>query len=220
MADFIPPGDQDADAWLKNLSTYVTAHQSDLGVGTGLANLLATHATAFTTKLVAHTAAQAAAHSAREAKDMAKADAIADARQVNAVVQANPDVTAAVLELMDLPVRDHTRTPVGVPTTVPGLVAEPSIGLQQTVRVFDVAAPAKRAKPAGVAGYQLLVRIAPDKPTDPTQCYVAGTATRGRLTIGFNGADAGKKAWVTARAVNGKGEAGPLAEPIEITIAA
>jgi hypothetical protein len=179
-----------------------------------------TQVTAFGSALGTHTTAQAAAQSARAAKSAARDSVVATAREIVSTIQSNTAVTPAQKEAMGIPVHDTSRTPVPAPSVLPGVVLEETRRLEQTVRIVDSSDPTRKAKPQGVSGWQVFVKVSPTQPADTAECALASTSGKSKVTLSFAGGDAGKIAWLMVRAVNSKGEAGPASDPVEILIAA
>jgi hypothetical protein len=56
-------------------------------------------------------------------------------------------------------------------------------------------------------------------PDGQLQWRLAATTSRTRAAVSFGPADAGKRAWALARALNAKGEPGPVGEPVSVLVA-
>jgi hypothetical protein len=220
MADYIPGSDADCLQFLTNAGSYINANAAALGVPTARATLLMTQITAFGSALGTHTTAQAAAQGARASKDASKQAVVVTAREIIATIQTNTAVTPAQKEAMGIPVHDSSRSPVPPPTVLPGVVLEETRRLEQTVRIVDSGDPTRRAKPAGVTAWQVFVKVGETQPLSTSDCALASTSGKSKVTLSFAGGDAGKTAWLMVRAVNHKGEAGPASDPVEILVAA
>ena len=84
----------------------------------------------------------------------------------------------------------------------------------------DEAAPTRKAKPAGVMGAEIWVKIGDPAPTDPGQLSFLSVDTRTPYTADFTGEDAGQTAHYMLRWVTTTGEKGPWSETASATIGA
>ncbi len=93
--------------------------------------------------------------------------------------------------------------------------------LQHTVAFMDESTPTSKAKPAGVMGAEIWVKVGDAPPVDPdTDLTFLGLDTRTPYLAEYGGADGGKPAHYMARWVNAKGEKGPWSETLTVTISA
>jgi hypothetical protein len=218
--DYIPSREGDKMNWLLNNATFAAANAVTLGVPTARATL---YLTAVTAAQAAVTAAVAAADAARAAlinKQEKIGAAVALAREVAGMVQANPAVTNVQRETGGWPIHDTTRTPQAPPTAVPAIVLKPGTQWQQPIGIVDLADPTRRGRPDGVDAWQVFLCVGNAAPIGINNCRLVGQTTRPDFTVPFEPTDAGKTAWILARAVNNKGETGPLGTPVPVTIAA
>lgn len=130
----------------------------------------------------------------------------------------NSNVTDADRERMGLTVRSDSRTPVAVPSTRPVGTIDFSIRLQHTVAYVDEANGRSKAKPAGVHGCEIWVKIGGDAPKSVLDLTYKGTCTSSPFTVSFGGEDAGKTAYYWIRWVNTRGENGPWSAPFSAMI--
>ncbi|MCH8808045.1 MAG: hypothetical protein IH986_18415, partial [Planctomycetes bacterium] len=179
MADYIPSSDGDFDAWQDNFITYASANAAALGLDP-LIDIppLTAAQTTWTTDRAAHTAAQAAAEAARQAKDAGRGGLEGVIRPLVARLQASGEVDDAERQALGITVRDTISTPVGPPLTRPVASVDTSERLQHTISFADEATPTRRAKPAGVRGAQIWVKIGDPAPTDPSELTFLATDTR------------------------------------------
>lgn len=92
--------------------------------------------------------------------------------------------------------------------------------LQHTIDFTDQGTPTRKAKPAGVMGAEIWVKIGPTPPVDPGELTFLAVDTRTPYTIDFDGADGGKQTHYMLRWVNTRGETGPWSETATATIGA
>ncbi|MBW8017598.1 MAG: hypothetical protein FVQ82_15575 [Planctomycetes bacterium] len=221
MADYIPSSDGDFDAWQANFITYASANAAALGLDP-LVDIppLTAAQTTWTADRAAHTAAQAAAESARQAKDAGRGGLEGVIRPLVARLQASPEVDDAERQASGITVRDTIPTPVGPPLTRPVASVDTRERLQHTISFADEATPTRRAKPAGVRGAQIWVKIGDPAPLDPSELTFLATDTRTPYLATFDGADAKKVAHYMLRWESTRGETGPWSETASATIGA
>lgn len=187
--DYIPASDSEFNSWQSNLVTYANANLAGLGLVAGDMTPITTAQTAWASSYTAHITAQAAAQSARQLKD------------------ANRSAYEAAI-----------RSPIGVPTSRPVGSADTSQRLRVTVSFVDELTPTNRAKPDGVFGCEVWVKIGGTAPLDLNECTFLALDTRSPFTAQFDGEDGSKTAHFVLRWANSKGEAGPISETISATI--
>jgi hypothetical protein len=174
----------------------------------------------FASTLSAHLAKQEEAHSARQLKDEARDLLAHTLRRLYKLMRATPDMTPALLTAADMPVADDTRSPIAAPTMVPTLILEKSGRLSHAFRVIDSENPTRRARPAGVIGFNLYYKVGGAAPTSTAECTFGGLFSRPRFGIDFPAGDGNKTVWYIVVAVTAKGLVGPMSETLEATIAA
>ena len=220
MPDYIPGGDAPFHAWQNNFITYVNTHLADLGLAAGdVVDLNATAAT-WTTDYPAHTAAQTAAQGARQAKDGARSAFEDTIRPLVRRLQASPDVDDAERAAMGITVPDREGSPEGPPKTRPVVSVDTSQRLQHTIDFADEATPTRKAKPSGVMGAEIWVKVGDPPPTDPGELTFLSVDTRTPYVAGYAGADGGQTAHYMLRWVGTTGEKGPWSETASATIGA
>ncbi len=220
MPDYIPGGDAPFHAWQNNFIVYVNNHLADLGLVAGdVVDLNATAAT-WTTDYPAHTAAQTAAQGARQAKDGARSAFEDTIRPLVRRLQASPDVDDSERAAMGITGPDREGTPEGPPKTRPVVSVDTSQRLQHTIDFADEATPTRKAKPDGVMGAEIWVKVGDPPPTDPNELTFLSVATRTPYVAPYSGADGGQTAHYMLRWVSTTGEKGPWSETASATIGA
>lgn len=220
MADYLPAADAEFDAWIGNFVAYVAANLINLGIDAGDFADVAAANTAWNSAYPANTTAQAAAQAARQTKDDARAAADAAVRALVRRLQANPEVDDTEREAMGITVRDTVPTAAAIPATRPVVVVDTSQRLRHVIAFMDEATPTRKAKPAGVMGAEIWVKIGDPAPIDPSELSFLAVDTRTPYTTDFGGADGNKTAHYMARWVNTKGDKGPWSETASATIGA
>jgi len=216
--------DGDFHIWQNNFVTYVNTHLADLGLVAGdVARVNAAQAT-WTTDYPAHTAAETAAQAARQAKDDAHAGLEGAIRPLVRRLQASPDVDNAERAAMGITVPDQELSPKGGPPTRRQVVrVDTSQRLQRMIHFADESTPTRKAKPDGVMGAEVWVKVAPagdPPPADSAELTFLAVDTQTPYTTDFDGADAGKTAHYMLRWVSTTGEKGPWSETASATVEA
>ncbi len=221
MPDYIPGADGPFDAWQTNFITYASANAAALGLDPliDIPPLTAAQAV-WAADYPANTAAQAAAEGARQAKDAARRAFEDVIRPLVRRLQASADVDDDERALLKITIPDTTPTPVGPPETRPVVSVDTSQRLRHTISFADEATPTRKAKPSGVRGAQLWVKIGDPAPVDPSELTFLAIDTRTPYVTDFDGADANKVAHYMLRWENTRGEPGPWSETASATIGA
>jgi hypothetical protein len=218
MADYIPQADSAFDAYQGTFITYFSANVATWGYGAADALAFTTAQTAWSSAYAAHLAAIAAATSARTTKDSARSDLVALIRQYSQAIQTNPDTTDVHRGGLGITIPDATPTPVGPPTSSPVLQVDTSQRLQVTVSFADEGTPTNKAKPAGVMGCEIWMKLDGAAPTDLDDCAFVTLDTRTPHLVAFDGADAGKPVHFIGRWVSTRSEPGPISETVSTTV--
>lgn len=223
MPDYIPGSDSEFDAWLENFTTYASANFAALGLVAGDLTPVTTAESVWKAAYPSHIAAAAAAQAARAAKDDARTGVEAAVRPLVRRLQASPSVDNAERAALGITVPDSSPTPVGPPMTRPVVRVDSSQRLRHTIHFADETTPTRVARPAGVAGAEVWVKVGPvadPPPADPAALTFIALDTRSPYTLDFDGADGGKNAHYMLRWVNTKGEKGPWSETATATVGA
>ncbi len=170
-----------------------------------------------------HVSAQAAAESARRSKDEARAALEREIRPVTNFVQSYPGTTAAERAEMGITVRPPRGAPAQTPVTRPLALVESRQRLTHQLRLVDESTPTRRAKPAGVLGAEVWVKLVDadtPAPTDPAALTFLTMTTKPSFRAEFKAGEGGKTAVYMARWVNTRGERGPWSDVTTATVAA
>ncbi len=219
-SDYIPRGDAEFSGWIANFVTYANANLAGLGLVAGDLTPVTTAQTTWNSKYPTHVAAQAAAVSAREAKDAARVAAEQAVRPLVRRLQASPSVDDTERALLGITVPDKEPTPVGPPTTRPVATVDASQRLRHTIDFTDESTPTRRAKPAGVIGAEIWVKVDGPPPVDPGESAFLAIDTRAPYTRDYDGPQGSKAAHYMLRWVNSRGEVGPWSATVTATIGA
>ncbi|HMG75176.1 MAG TPA: hypothetical protein VK582_16875 [Pyrinomonadaceae bacterium] len=217
--DWFPSADADVSPWLDNFLDGLDANMTTL-------HLTAADMTpvqlAYDNWRVAYgalTNAQAAAQAAREDKDVKLDDLDTVVRPLVNRIQANPAATDSIRQTLGITVRSTTRTASGVPTTRPVVTVDTSQSLRHTITFVDELTPSSRAKPDGVTGCEIWVKVG-TAPTGPSDLTYLALDTRSPYVAEYDDGDAGKIAYYRLRWLSTRGESGPWSQVVSGTITA
>lgn len=219
MADYIPASDAELDAWQRNFLSYTDAHLTELGLTAADLNLSLGARNAWATAFAAHIAAQAAAQNARTAKDDARDVLERNLRALVRRIQAAPSVSDAQRQSLGITVRDPSRAPAGAPTSRPVANVDAGQRMRHTIAFVDEGTPTSKAKPDGVMGAEIWVKVGGPPPIDPSECRFLSLDTRTPYVAEYDGADAGKTAYYLLRWMSTRSEPGPWSGTVSATIA-
>lgn len=209
MADYVPTGDDAFNNWQGALVTYVTANQTRFGLSTTQMQPVTGAQTTWNADYPAHVQASRNAATAATAKDGARTGYEATLRTFVSGLQTNANVTDEDRRAMDITIRSTTRTAVAVPTTAPIAQINFSQRLTHTIEFRDSTTPDSRAKPAGVRGCQIWVKIGGAAPTSPSECHFLATDTKTPYVNHFEMNEASQTVYYLLRWENTTGETGP-----------
>jgi len=217
---FIPDPDPEFDLFAKTFYDYAIANSVDLGMTSENKLELQTVYALWTPAYAAHVAAQAAANSATQKKLMTRVDLEKVIRENAGLFQANKNVTNDQKAALGITIRKETKTLSPIPETRPMAKIDNRNRLEQIVQFFDETTPNSKAKPKGVRGCDLWLKIGGAPPTGPSEVTYVATDTNSPYTYRFLETDAGKTAHWMCRWVNTRGEYGPWSETVSATISA
>lgn len=224
MPDYIPGSDTGFQAWVDNFVSYASAHLVELGIGPPDMIPIATGRADFDTKMSANVTAQQAAQSARQAKDASRDQLESLIRQLVRQLQASGDVDNSERAALGITVPDTIRTTaVGGISTRPIGAVDTSQRLRHEIRFTDEATPTSRAKPAGIMGCEIWVKVAAvgeAAPSSADELSFISMDTASPYIVEYDGKDGGKTAHYMLRWVKTSGEKGPWSETISATITA
>jgi len=224
MADYIPRSDTEFQAWVDNFVTYASAHLVDLGIVPPDMIPISTARTDFDAKMSANFTAQQAAQSARQAKDASRDALESLIRVLVRQLQASGDVDNSERAALGITVPDTIRTTaVGGISTRPIGVVDTSQRLRHEIRFTDEGTPTSRARPEGVMGCEIWVKVAAGgeaPPASADELSFISMDTASPYVVEYDGKDGGKTAHYMLRWVKTSGEKGPWSETISATITA
>jgi hypothetical protein len=218
--DYLPTADSEFTAWLKNFVDYAGANTAALGLTPAEVTLLTSARTNWEAAFLANIAAQGNAQATRQTKDASRTAAQDLIRPLVQRIQTTGTVQDANREGLGITVRSTSRTPSPTPESRPVVTVDTAQRLRHIITFVDENTPNSRAKPGGVSGCEVWVKVDGPPPVDPVECHYLATDTRAPYTADYDGADAGKVAHYMLRWVNTRGETGPWSQTVSATITA
>lgn len=222
--DYIPGSDTGFQAWVDNFVTYAGAHLVELGIAPPDIIPISAGKADFDTRMSANVTAQQAAQSARQAKDDSRDTLESAVRSLVKRLQVSSAVDDTERAALGITVPDRVRTAAtGDITTRPIGVVDTSQRLRHEIRFSDEATPTRRAKPAGVMGCEIWVKILPvgeAPPVSADELRFITLDTASPYIAEYDGANGGKTAHYMLRWVKSSGEKGPWSETVSATITA
>ena len=227
---YMPRPDGNFSAWANHYYDAVSKFYEEQGFDQELLTPLKKALDTWNAQYPAHVSAQQRAEAARQAKDAARAALEKEVRPVTNFVQGYPKTTNADRAEMGITVRDTSPTPAPAPSSRPLALVESGQRLTHQLRLVDESTPTRRARPQGVLGAEVWVKLvapphadqpAPTDPArDPSSFTFLTMTTKPSFRAEFKAGEGGKTAVYMARWVNTRGEKGPWSEVTTATVAA
>lgn len=214
MSDYIPAPDDEFDTYLRDqFAPYEASNFAALGLTAADNTELQNATTAWGYAWTGFTNAEAAFKAATMDKDEKRAAAEVVVRRLAQKVQGNPAVTDVQRAALGITVRKTTKTPVGVPTTVP-VLSRSDTSTRCILRLFfsDATTPDSKGKPPGVQSCEIREQIGGTAPTDPNAMAFLAIETRSPYRADFEAGDVGKTVYFALRWLNTKGQPGPWSQ--------
>ena len=153
------------------------------------------------------------------AKDLAKKNLLAFARQLYAFVQANTAVADNTKVLLGVEIRKSRPSPIPAPTQRPSMSIVSAIARTVTVNVYDPASKTKRGKLPTAVSASVYSYVGTTYPSDPTLWQYCGAATKPKFEIVFPDSVAnGSQVWICAAWVTRRGDVGPVSVPVSTNV--
>lgn len=227
-SNYIPRPDGDFSAWVNQYYDVMDVWWNTRGLDPADLNPLKDAVQVWNAAYPAHIAARAAAEGARAAKDAARAALEKEVRPITNFVQGYPDTTNADRAEIGITVRDTARSAVPPPTSAPVVRVESGQRLMHRLRLVDESTPTRRARPKGVLGAEVWVKlVAPptadapagstpgaspgDPARDPSSFTFLTMTTKPSFRAEFKAGEGGKAAVYMARWVNTLGGVAKMA---------
>lgn len=130
----------------------------------------------------------------------------------------NDLITDGDRESMGLHVRTNSHTPVSTPTSVPIGKIDFSFRLRHDIHFTDENSVRSKAKPHGVLGCEIKIKIDGTPPINESELTHLTIASRTPFVNNFTGADASKPVYYWLRWVTATGKKGPWSGTISAIV--
>lgn len=219
MADYIPKSDAEYNVWQMNLIKILSENATAWGIPTEVLSALKSNQdswmSAFDKASNKQNRTSADVTAKNEAGDVFT-KAIRD--MVQQWLVRNPKVADADRVRMGISLRTNSHTSIPAPESFPVGTVDFSVRLQHSISFFDHASSHSNAKPEGVSGCEIYLKIDGEAPKDIEEMHFQGTCTASPFVIKFDATKVGKNAWYWLRWVNRKGETGPWSAAVSAMV--
>ena len=152
------------------------------------------------------------------AKNNAFAAMKAAAKGIVSIIQGTAGVTDQMKIDAGLTVRKTKPTPKPVPAAAPAITVTAVNGRTVTIQLRH--GLSKRAKPANVASATILTSTGAAKPLSAGDFQFNQNTTLTTADVTFGPSETGDTVWITAFWSNNRGESGPAATPVSVSLPA
>lgn len=214
---FPPRRDSDLLIWSANFAARIAVSPAHFGLDAAQASVFADLQSAYDAALSLSTSPSTNSRANVIAKNAAREELLnaqSGAWELVRIVQAFPGTTDAMRGELGLRTMDTSRSPVGVPTSPPGLSILATVGRLVKIRLRDLENPERRGKPVGVDGAAIVYHVGQSASTDPAQWIFASITARPLVDLELPATiPAGSKIWLAAFWFNTRKEPGPTSSP-------
>ena len=216
--DFIPGSDSEFNTWQGNFILLVEPDVETWSIDTSDFISLKTRQSDWVIAFAKASNRQNRSAADVRAKDDARKLYEKDLRKFVAQWLAhNSKVTDTDRERLGIRVKLETHTPVTVPVSSPVGQIDFSTRQQHIIHFTDSATNGK-AKPTGVHGCEIWVKIGGEPPKSESEYTYQGLDTKSPYTIDFPVADIGKTVYYRFRWVNKRGQPGPWSSTVSAVV--
>ena len=214
---FFSGTDAELLAGAANFSTLITAAPGPLGLSAGQATFYATLNASYATSYAAATNPGTRTKAAIATKDTARANLVANSRQLANIIYSTVGVTNTQRVLLGL--KENIKpSPVPQPSSAPLVDFISTVSRTVKIRIHDGTTP-KKSKPAGVKSASVYSFVGLTAPANVDAWKYEGNANKSVFDITFPDSVAnGALIWVAAIWKNAKNQSGPPSDPISINI--
>lgn len=210
MADFIPLADAAFNIWAAQFKAYATTNAVALGIPSGIISDLAAASGDWNGAFGVLESKKAEANIAVAAKDDARDAYEVVIRQINGIVQQNPDVTDMQRAGLGIKI-PKIRETIPPPTEAPGIIVDFSVRMQHIIHWGTLPEQEElNGKPEGAASCEIRRHVGEMPPgLDQGDFEFVAIDTKSPYVANMHGLSGSMVHW-TCRYLNGKGEPGPF----------
>lgn len=210
MSDYIPSTEAAFDSWQTNLVSEVETNSKKWGIPDEEVAELKSSQAPWTIGYAKVENKQMRTSVDVAVKNKASADYHKYIRRfVMQWLSVNPKVTDADRTRLDITIHTGVRTVIPAPSTAPVGQIDFSIRHQHTLSYYDQESAHSNAKPEGVTGCEIYVKVDGEAPVSVDEMKYLGTCSASPYVVKYDAGKAGKIAYYWLRWVNHKGEVGP-----------
>jgi hypothetical protein len=213
-----PSKEADLDNYFQTAQPYLVANAARLGISADNINVLTSNFNAWNTAFPPSQNPDTRTKSVTDSKNIANQNMQNTLRAIYADIPESA-LTVQDRNTLNLPERSKSHTPSPVPDTKPIAKVDTSKHLEHTIAFTDEATPASTAKPDGVRGCQIWMKIG-SPAADVSELQYVATDTNSPYVNHFTVANAGKPVYYWLRWENTRGETGPWSDQVMATITA
>lgn len=218
--EFIPRGDAAFNIWQADALSYVEQNAEAWHIPAPEVETLKAQAALWNPAFAKASNRETRSHADVLAKDEArKSYEKAWRRFAQAYLTNNPALNDEQRMHMGIHPRDNAHTPHPVPHTSPVATVDFSVRFQHKINFTDEQTPTSKAKPAGVHGCEIWMKLDGEAPQSQADLRYLATDTATPHIVEFGGEDGGKTAYYWLRWVNTRGETGPWSAPVSALVA-
>jgi len=219
MSDYIPKNDADMNMWQVNALEIVEQNLIPWSIPAEDFDGLKKKQVVWAVSYAKASNKQNRTAADVKAKDVAGDNYVASIRSFVAQwLTSNNKVSDIDRTRMGLNVKSGTRTASPVPTTAPIGKIDFSLRLQHKIQYYDEASPRSKAKPEGVHGCEIYMKLDGEAPKEVSELIFLATDTASPYVVSFEGKDAGKRVYYWLRWVNTRGERGPWSSMVSAMV--
>ena len=209
--------DSDLITQLQAFQTQVAATPAVFGLGAPDEVAMQAAIDSLQDKVTGLAAVRAQTDSILALRDISR-DALIDlARAQFRTARAKPGITSDALASANLDLYETSNTKSPAPSTAPVAMIDYA-KLCHIINFRDAANPNSSAKPKGMLGAEIWVKLGDTPPVDESECTFIALDTATPYTVMYGGADGGKKAHYLLRWMSKSGEKGVWSEVVTATV--
>ena len=204
--------DSELRSWADSFISQCDANKAAWGIPadavTASRALCTAYTTALDTALAPDTRSKAATTAKNEAKKALRLDLTVF---IAKYIDNNAAITPPIRDMLGLPVKDTTHSPIPAPTSYPEFFVKVKDIRAMEVH-FKVMGSAHRGKPYGYNGAVIYYDVLDTPPADPSELRHSLLATKTPYILTFTEAERGKRVYIALVWQNEKGQKGPFSQ--------
>jgi hypothetical protein len=213
---FLPSRDAELVVWSNHFAQLIQTNAAVYGLTTAQATAFVTLNTAWVNAYATSQADNTRTPSSIIAKDQAKVNMIASARDLAGIIQKFPGTTNQMRSDLGLNV-PKARSPIPPPATSPTMEIKDVKNNRVTIQLRR--SDGRRSMPAGVDGAKVYSFVGPTPSQNVDDWRFEGGVSRTLFTVEFpTSLEPFTKVWLTAQWVNPRQQAGVACTPVSVNL--